>query len=75
MYCRGALGLSCAMISISPWIPLGGLLLSLASWLALMVYLGSSNMDSLYRLGGIYIVVILAELLFSQRRCICMGKK
>ena len=52
------------------WMPLTGLLLSLASWLALMAYLWNSNRESLYWMGVIYLVVVLAELVFSKRRCI-----
>ncbi len=52
------------------WMPLTGLLLSLASWLALMLYLWNSNRESLYWTGMIYLAVVLAELLFSKRRCI-----
>ncbi len=52
------------------WMPLIGLLLSLASWLALMAYLWNSNRESLYWTGMIYLAVVLAELVFSKRRCI-----
>ncbi len=52
-------------------LPLTGLLLSLASWAALMIYLWGTARQSLYWIGVIYLSVIAAELLFSQRRCIC----
>ncbi len=52
------------------WTPLVGLLLSLASWATLMVYLWRSAPHSLYWIGGIYLIVIAAELLFSRRRLI-----
>ncbi len=52
------------------WMPLTGLLLSLASWLALMAYLWNSHRESLYWTGMIYLAVVLAELVFSKRRCI-----
>ncbi len=52
------------------WMPLTGLLLSLASWLALMAYLWNSNRESLYWTGMIYLAVVAAELVFSRRRCI-----
>ena len=47
-----------------------GLLLSLASWATLMAYLWQSSRESLYWIGAIYIFVIGAELLYSQRRLI-----
>ena len=47
-----------------------GLICTLASWLALMVYLYQSNQASLYWIGGMYLAVFLAEVLFSQRRWI-----
>ncbi len=47
-----------------------GLLLSLASWATLMGYLWESSRESLYWIGATYVFVIVAELLFSQRRLI-----
>ena len=47
-----------------------GLICTLASWLALIVYLYQSNRASLYWIGGLYLAVFLAEVLFSQRRWI-----
>ncbi len=48
--------------------PLLGLILSLASWSALAVYLWNTNRENLLWIGIIYVSVIVAELLFSQRR-------
>jgi len=45
-----------------------GLLLSIGSLLALLIYLGQNDMSSLIKLIVIYVGVIAAELLFSQRR-------
>ncbi len=50
--------------------PLAGLILSLASWATLIAYLWHSSRHSLYWIAAIYAAVILAELLFSQRRII-----
>ena len=47
-----------------------GLLFSLLSWLALLVYLFRSNRQSLYWIGGLYLAVFCAEVLFSKRRWI-----
>jgi len=70
-----------AIINLSAWrlrhkiggnvlLPLSGMLLSLLSWLALMVYLWQTNRSSILWIALIYLVVVLAELLFSQRRCV-----
>ena len=53
-------------------LPIAGLLLSLASWLVLALYLWQTNPHSLYWIGLIYLTVIMAELVFSQR---CLLKK
>lgn len=47
-----------------------GLTCTLGSWLGLMVYLFQANRTSLYWIGGLYLAVICAELLFSRRRWI-----
>jgi amino acid transporter len=47
-----------------------GLACTLASWLALIVYLYRSSRTSLYWIGGLYLAVFLAEVLFSRRRWI-----
>ena len=56
-------------------LPLTGLLLSLASWLALLFYLWQTSRESLYWIGIMYLAIIAAELLFSQRRCVCRPHK
>ena len=48
-------------------LPLSGLILSLASWVTLMVYLWQSSTESVVWIATSYIAVILVELLFSQR--------
>ncbi len=55
-------------IDIRPWVPLSGLVLSLAAWLALGFYLWAHDGETLLWLGLFYGVVIVIELLFSQRR-------
>ncbi len=55
-------------IDIRPWVPLSGLVLSLAAWLALGFYLWVHDGETLLWLGLFYGVVIVIELLFSQRR-------
>ncbi len=57
-------------LKISQTLPLIGMILSLTSWFALMIYLWQSRPDSLLWIAGIYLSVIGAELLFSQRRFI-----
>lgn len=68
-----------ALINLSAWrlrkktagkafLPLTGLVLSMISWLALITYLWASNRESLLWIGALYLVVIAAEILFSQRR-------
>ncbi|HHJ13164.1 MAG TPA: amino acid permease [Gammaproteobacteria bacterium] len=47
------------------------MLLSLGAWLVLMYWLWSAQRETLYWVGGFYAAVLAAELLFSQRRCIC----
>jgi len=51
-------------------LPLFGLILSLASWAALFLYLWNTDRENLLWIGIIYVSVIVAELLFSQRRII-----
>ena len=51
--------------------PLSAMLLSLASWLALVFWLWRDQPDSLYWVAVFYLGVVAAELLFSRRRCIC----
>jgi len=47
-----------------------GLLFSLLSWFALLAYLFRSDRQSLYWIGGLYLAVFCAEVLFSKRRWI-----
>lgn len=62
------------IINIHPAIPLSGLLLTVSSWLGLMIYLWQSDRRSLIWIGIFYIGIFLIEILFSQRRCICKLK-
>ncbi len=55
-------------IAIRPWVPLTGLVLSAASWLALIGYLLEHDGETLVWIGLFYGAVVAAELLFSQRR-------
>ncbi len=57
-------------VNINPLIPLAGLFLSGACWLVLFVYLWQTNFRALTWIGGFYLAVIAAELVFSQRRLI-----
>ncbi len=47
-----------------------GLIFSLGSWLALLIYLYQQNRPSLYWIGGFYLAVVCAEFGFSKRRWI-----
>ncbi len=55
-------------IGIFPIFPLLGMLFTLASWLALIFYLWKTATESLFWIGAGYLAVMVAELLFSQRR-------
>lgn len=55
-------------INISWFFPFVALILCLASWIVLLIYLYQTEPQGLYWLIGAYIIVILAELLFSERR-------
>ncbi len=55
-------------IVIRPWVPLAGLFMTVASWIALGIYLGNNEAATLVSLGLFYIGIIVFELLFSQRR-------
>ncbi|HEC20811.1 MAG TPA: amino acid permease [Gammaproteobacteria bacterium] len=57
-----------ARIVIRAWVPVAGMLLSLGSWLALMIHLWRDESPTLAWLGLFYVCVVAAELLFSQRR-------
>ena len=51
-------------------VALCGLLFSLGSWFALLIYLYQQNRPSLYWIGGFYLAVFCAESGFSKRRWI-----
>jgi amino acid transporter len=55
--------------------PLTGLSLSLASWIVLIVYLWQTSRRSLIWICGFYLIVITAELLFSERKVLYRGRK
>jgi len=72
-----------ALINLSAWrlrkqihgssqVPLTGLILSFAAWLALIVYLWRTSIENLFWIGGSYLVVIVAELLICRR---CLFRK
>ncbi len=72
-----------ALINLSAWrlrnrlsgngsLPLIGLILSLASWLALIVYLWETNSGNLLWIGATYLAVIVAELAVCRR---CLFRK
>ncbi len=54
-------------IGLSPAIPAVGLLLVTISWAALVLHMGQSNWPGLARLGGFYLGILAAELLYSKR--------
>jgi len=67
-----------ALINLSAWrlrhriaghgsLPLTGLALSLASWLALVIYIWKTQPGTLLWIGTSYVTVIVAELLVCQR--------
>ncbi len=67
-----------ALINLSAWrlrhklsgantLPLIGLILALASWLALVIYLWQTAKETLLWIGLIYLLVIAAELLICKR--------
>jgi len=60
----------CREINLRPVIPVFGFLLSSSCWLVLIYYLARTNIQSLVWIGGFNLVVVAAELLFSQRRLI-----
>ncbi len=57
-------------IGISPLVPLLGLAMSLASWVVLMVFLWQSDKPSLVWIGSFYLLIVAAELLYSERRIV-----
>ncbi len=57
-------------LKITAVLPVIGMVLSMISWFALLIYLWQSKPSSLIWIAAIYLTVICAELIFSQRRCI-----
>ncbi|NOX35490.1 MAG: amino acid permease [Deltaproteobacteria bacterium] len=57
-----------AQIGIHIAMPLAGLLLSLASWAVLILYLFRTDLRCLVWIGAVYLSVIVSELCFSQRK-------
>jgi len=57
-------------IGAKVWAPTLGLVLAAASWVVLMEYLWQHEPQSLIQIGVFYVVVVMAELLFSQRALI-----
>jgi len=57
-------------IGIAPQAPLLGLILSLASWMGLIVFLWQTDKPSLGWIAAFYLLVMLAEFLYSERRWI-----
>ena len=50
--------------------PLLGMVFSLLSWVILIVYLAQKDRAGLYWIGGFYLAIIIAEIMFSERRFI-----
>ena len=61
-------------IGIRPFWPALAMLLTALSWLVLLAWLWQKDVKSLYWIGGFYLAVVVAELLFSQRRLVFRGK-
>jgi len=61
-------------IGVSIFIPLAALLLSLASWIVLIVYLCKTDWKALEWIGTLYLCVIIAEFFFSERRMFFKSK-
>lgn len=55
-------------IKARPLMPLAGFLLCMGSWVVLVVYMWQSNRVSLIWIGAAYLSIIVAELLFSERK-------
>ncbi len=61
-------------LKIKALLPAIGMFLCLSSWLTLMAYLWMSKPYTLLWLAVFYLVVIVAEVIFSQRRCVLKPK-
>lgn len=57
-------------LKIRSYMPVIGLVMSLASWLILIIYLWQSKPETLLWICLIYLGIFIAELIFSQRRCV-----
>ncbi len=57
-------------IGVNPALPLMGLAFSFASWVILVTYLYRTNLQGLLWITGAYAAVVVAELIFSERRLI-----
>jgi len=57
-------------IGIQPVLPILGLTGCMLSWMALITYLWRHDMNSLKYLLSAYVIIIVAELLFSKRRLV-----
>ena len=62
-------------IGINYLYPLIGLTLSILSWVVLIIYLWETNKNGFIWLGVFYVAVIIAELLFSERRILFIFRK
>ncbi len=63
-------------LDINPLAPLLGLILSFSCWMLLILFLWKTDKASLCCIGGFYLFVVAAELLYSERRIIFRaGKK
>ena len=62
-------------IQSRPVWPLLGMVFSLLSWITLIAYLATKNPQGLYWIGGFYLAVVVAELMFSERRIIYIFRK
>jgi len=55
-------------IGIRSWVPVVGMAMTMASWLILMGFLWRTDKPSLMWMGAFFLLVILAEVLYSERR-------
>ncbi len=57
-------------IGIKMIIPVTGFLLAASAWITLIVYLGKTEFKSLIYIGVFYVLIIIVELFFSERKVI-----
>ncbi len=62
-------------IGIKAIIPVTGFILTTASWITLIIYLAKTNFTSFIYIGIFYIVIIIVELLFCERKVIKVKMK